>query len=118
MMSTDALLSPYNESLLELAAQQAVRYDFPIVDVDAHHLDIPGRELAEYMDEPWRRRIKEMFPSHYIPHDLGERRIDRRTKRPRFFKESNQRGIDVVHPFKTAMDKLGFALCALERCGI
>src|SRR5262249_30082154 len=51
-----------------------------IVDVDAHYLE-PVEELADYVDDPWRTRIKEAAAIRLLPEGLGDRMVQGRIRR-------------------------------------
>src|SRR5437868_2862658 len=51
-----------------------------IVDVDAHYLE-PVEELADYVDDPWRTRIKEATTIRLLPEGLGDRFVQGRIRR-------------------------------------
>jgi uncharacterized protein len=46
--------------------------DYPIVDADTHYAENLSR-LYEYIDEPWRRRLKGDRLRRYLPASLGDR---------------------------------------------
>lgn len=62
-----------------------------IVDVDAHYLE-PVDELADYLDDPWRTRIKEATTIRLLPEGLGDRFVQGRIRRE---------GIDYGHTIGT-----------------
>lgn len=51
-----------------------------IVDVDAHYLE-PVREMAEFIDGPWRERLLGADPTKWIPVGLGDRMLAGRIRR-------------------------------------
>ena len=51
-----------------------------VVDVDAHYLE-PIEELANYVDEPWRTRIKGVSAEKLVPATLGDRMLQGRIRR-------------------------------------
>jgi predicted TIM-barrel fold metal-dependent hydrolase len=51
-----------------------------VIDVDAHYLESVS-ELAEYMDEPWRTRVKNADASRLLPSSLGDRLVGGRIRR-------------------------------------
>jgi predicted TIM-barrel fold metal-dependent hydrolase len=51
-----------------------------VVDADAHYLE-PVSEMAEYVDEPWRSRLRGADPSKWIPIGLGDRMLAGRIRR-------------------------------------
>ena len=56
------------------------RNGYQIIDADAHYLE-PIEELADYVDEPWRTRIKGVSPSRLLPRALGDRMLQGRIRR-------------------------------------
>jgi len=51
-----------------------------VVDADAHYLE-PVPEMAEYIDEPWRSRLRGADPAKWIPVGLGDRMLAGRIRR-------------------------------------
>jgi len=51
-----------------------------VVDADAHYLE-PVQEMAEYIDEPWRSRLRGADPTKWIPIGLGDRMLAGRIRR-------------------------------------
>lgn len=56
------------------------RNGFPVIDVDAHYLE-SITEMADYMDEPWRSRIKGADANRLLPQSLGDRLLGGRIRR-------------------------------------
>ena len=51
-----------------------------VIDIDAHYLE-PIEELADYIDDPWRTRIKEATTIRLLPEGLGDRFVGGRIRR-------------------------------------
>lgn len=51
-----------------------------VVDVDAHYLEAVA-DLAEYMDEPWRTRVRSADAKRLLPQSLGDRMLGGRIRR-------------------------------------
>jgi len=51
-----------------------------VIDADAHYLE-PIREIAEYIEEPWRSRLLGSDPAKYLPLGLGDRMLAGRIRR-------------------------------------
>lgn len=51
-----------------------------VIDADAHYLE-PIDQLADYVDEPWRTRIKGVSASRLLPRALGDRMLQGRITR-------------------------------------
>lgn len=56
------------------------RNGFTVVDVDAHYLESLS-EMAEYMEEPWRTRVKGADMGRLLPVSLGDRLVGGRIRR-------------------------------------
>jgi predicted TIM-barrel fold metal-dependent hydrolase len=54
--------------------------DMLVIDCDAHYLE-PLREVATYVDEPWRSRLLSADPNKYLPIGLGDRMLGGRIRR-------------------------------------
>jgi uncharacterized protein len=57
-----------------------MRNGFKVIDVDAHYLE-PVKEIAEYVDEPWRTRLTSVNSDRLLPMTLGDRMMDGRIQR-------------------------------------
>jgi predicted TIM-barrel fold metal-dependent hydrolase len=77
-----------------------------VIDVDAHYLE-PIEELADYMDEPWRSRIKGVSLDKIIPVALGDRMIGGRIRRD-----------DVDYGHSYGVSHRGNVLAAMKRLGV
>jgi len=51
-----------------------------VIDCDAHYLE-PIREIAEYIEEPWKSRLLGADPAKYLPLGLGDRMLAGRIRR-------------------------------------
>jgi predicted TIM-barrel fold metal-dependent hydrolase len=82
-----------DNNYLDHAEKQAIKkglYDFPIVDVDCHYMMTPLHEISEYIDEPWRSRLKVRNQYTHIPFDVGDRTVGSRLKSyENFYKKMN-----------------------------
>ncbi len=75
-----------DSNFLDNAQKQAIKkgfYDFPIFDADCHYFQTPLKEVADFVDEPWKHRLKYAgigAATTMLPADLGDRTLGGRTK--------------------------------------
>lgn len=80
------IVKNFEDNYLDNAEQQTLArglYDIPIVDCDCHYMSTPWAVIAEYLDEPWRSRIRQgagAARNNFIPHDMGDRTAAGRMK--------------------------------------
>ncbi|MCF8563161.1 amidohydrolase [Alicyclobacillus tolerans] len=82
-----------------------MRQGYKVVDVDAHYLE-PINEIANYVDEPWRTRIKSINPDRLIPMTLGDRMLEGRIRRDDMDYSYNM-GVTRPNQVSTVMSRLG-----------
>ncbi|WP_164684659.1 amidohydrolase family protein [Brevibacillus reuszeri] len=81
------------KNYLDNAEKQALSrglYDFPIVDTDCHYMRTPMNVIAEYVEEPYRSRLRVYSggSSRHILMDLGDRTVAHRLKSmPLYFRK-------------------------------
>lgn len=101
---------------LDNAQKQALHkglYEFPIFDSDCHYFSTPFHELADFIDEPWRHRLRSATSGANritaIPYDLGDRTLGGRTQvKEHFINASNERKdvVKEVHPLLQSFHKM------------
>ncbi|MGG1659899.1 amidohydrolase family protein [Brevibacillus sp. NRS-1366] len=85
------------KNFLDNAERQALArglYDIPIVDADCHYMGTPMNVIAEYVEEPYRSRLRvHSNGSKHIYVDLGDRTMAGRMKSiPLFVKNKQPEG--------------------------
>ena len=91
---------------------------FLVVDVDAHYLE-PIQEMTEYMDDPWRTRLRGADPSRWIPVGLGDRMLEGRIKREDEAYALGQydygfgEGVTKAEELRQTMSRIGIDACIL-----
>mgnify|MGYP001472053373 CR=1 FL=1 len=94
-------------------AEELGFYEFPIVDADAHYLMTPLDKLAEYVEEPWKQRLRIAVGNrkwNLIPRDLGDRTAAGRMKSLQMFskREKDRRlSPNEAFPLVEASAKMG-----------
>lgn len=99
----------YDRHMLDNAAiyARAAGLDrFPVVDADAHHLEIV-KDLAPWIEGPWRRTLETVEANLLIPRDLGDRYVSGRLRRARYTRSEDDKLPAAVHWFKRTMREMG-----------
>lgn len=81
-------------------------YDFPIVDADAHHLEVI-RNLAPYFDPKYRDMVAQTEKYLLVPRDLGDRYVAGRLRRANYPSAQGEQLPDEVHWFKQVLREMG-----------
>jgi predicted TIM-barrel fold metal-dependent hydrolase len=82
-----------------------------VVDADAHYLE-PVAEMAEYIDEPWRSRLRGADPAKWIPVGLGDRMLAGRIRRDDLDYGYGY-GVQRAGEVSSAMAQIGTDACVL-----
>lgn len=99
----------YNNQMMDnalISARERKYYDFPIVDSDAHHLDVLT-ELTEWFDEPWRSSVRNTEHFFMIPRDMGCRYVGGRLRRAKYKRPVGEVLPEIVWWFKETQKKMG-----------
>ncbi|RNB80523.1 amidohydrolase [Brevibacillus nitrificans] len=103
------------DNFLDNAEKQALSrglYDIPIMDADCHYMTTPMNEIAEYLEEPYRSRLRIYSggSTKHIALDLGDRTVAGRMKSmPLYFQSKAPENSAVpkeIHPLMRANQKL------------
>lgn len=117
-MSTRTQPAVRNPELLENARREAMArglYDFPIVDVDAHHYEtLSWRDIVKYIDHPTTRLraeegLQRLGSTHTLmPVPVGNQQVAGRIRRRRSAETGSPDGtLHDLEQYRTAMAQMG-----------